>query len=400
MTMANSPPKKDTPSSKKTPISSGTFVTTFTPISSDKKKHRPNKPETPIDLSSVKQVLTSSRKRKKRTFYTDDNKNQMGRSKENINAIHDDLIAEITNKEGSDKCKCFEILDQDINERFDCSNRDLKGLFSTGGKGSRIERMGPSYDFTCQHCQDEDKDIEVRDAKELVSNSLGRNRIINFDNLQNTISSKLCCKQCASDLIKKQQSILKDQLSQVLNDPQLSEHKETILSRLEKKLLAVEQPPIPVLTVSEKTSGIATTADIQCQHQSDKAPVLKTPSLRRKATTVGGKRHKPSNWRVVHNFLVECSHTDVFSDTYKSKKARNRYSLNVLFILSMLANGNGPMDMSTIIAFLGLPGGKCFANNINLNLCTPIYKKIIELGKESMDEALEEEIKMTIKEKK
>ena len=142
--MDNTPAKHDTPSSKNTPTS-------------NVRKHKSNKLDA-IDLSSVSQVLSSTRKRKKRTFYTDDNKNQMDKRRERINCIHEELIAEIINKV-SDKCKCFEILYQDINERFDC--RDLKGSFSTGGKGTRIEHMGPSYDFTCDACRDEDEDIDL-----------------------------------------------------------------------------------------------------------------------------------------------------------------------------------------------------------------------------------------------
>ena len=115
-----------------------------------------------------------------------------------------------------------------------------------------------------------------------MSNRLDRNRIINFDNLQNTITNKLCCNQCDSYLLINQQSIFKDQVSQVLNDPPLSEHKATIIFRLETKLSAItKQTPILILKVSEKSSVIATTLHIECQH--DKAPVLKTPRLRRKA---------------------------------------------------------------------------------------------------------------------
>ena len=103
------------------------------------------------------------------------------------------------------------------------------------------------------------------------------------------------------------------------------------------------------------------------------------------------------NQRIAHNFIVECSESMVFKKD-KNKTSEKRYNLNIFFVLSMLLNRCGPAQYASTIEFLGLPAGKTFNNNINVCLCNPFYKKIIENRDESMKNGIEMEIRKILEE--
>lgn len=347
-------------------------------------------------LSSLEDTTSSKRNRKKRDFFVpDSSEKQLGGSRVNLNFHTSELVSAYNTPS---TCTCLDIIERHDVAFHDNNNRELMSIMNPGGVSGRYQKTVPSFNFKCPSCCLEDEDEEVMLAQEAINNTNGSTRLLDINNLSHTIENCLCCGECTKNQLDESKNVFLSHLEDTLDELNLCNEKEKILNAMEKKIETCNNyNTVNKISVNEVNHGIATSLQLQCYPESKKKPSshLKTPHLMKKANIVQGRRYKPSNQRVVHNFMVHCSESSEFGGVVR-KCANCRYSLNILFVLATLANGNGPLNMSTMIAFLGLPGGKTYHKNINIGLCTPIYKKIIEHGQESMKQAIEEEIKLTI----
>ena len=74
------------------------------------------------------------------------------------------------------------------------------------------------------------------------------------------------------------------------------------------------------------------------------------------------------------------------------------YDANLRAVLGCYAIGTGPLDIGTTVSFLGLPGGRSFDRQF-YRYSDIVNRKIIALSSEIIDEALCDEISLTISEK-
>lgn len=75
--------------------------------------------------------------------------------------------------------------------------------------GKRLEKKPPgSWLFECDVCQKEENDLESEEAEAMVSNCFGNTRLVDFQQLKETIDSNYSCKSCCDNCL----DTLKDSL--------------------------------------------------------------------------------------------------------------------------------------------------------------------------------------------
>ena len=144
--------------------------------------------------------------------------------------------------------------------------------------------------------------------------------------------------------------------------------------------------------MKETSSGIATTIDITCSGIKKLiGKKLKRPHPDSKALIVATKRFKPTAATVRRRFIIRCLERTEKGERLKSK-SNSKYAKNVMFFLSLLMNGTGATEGANTLAMLGLPGSHSYDKTSFFRMSKPIYKKIIEVARETTESALREEI--------
>ena len=77
---------------------------------------------------------------------------------------------------------------------------------------------------------------------------------------------------------------------------------------------------------------------------------------------------------------------------------QSSYSPNILLLLANMKNGSGAKECYTIASILGLLVNKHFVKNYPRTMSQAIYNKVKECRKQSVDNALLKEMKMTYNE--
>jgi len=123
------------------------------------------------------------------------------------------------------------------------------------------------------------------------------------------------------------------------------------------------------IIITEKCLGIATTVEVSCSRCKEKAIVEAVPS-KFKGKTLEGKEQfqKSSNW----------------------------YELNLKLGLGTMASGIGPSNLSQLLSFLDLPNCKTIDSRFFNNMELAVGSTIRKVSAKSMDEATNEEVKLTL----
>ena len=150
------------------------------------------------------------------------------------------------------------------------------------------------------------------------------------------------------------------------NDPTISQEKMAELLEGWKHENHLKIKMNDNLTITEKKLGFATSFTMGCSKCNEKQEVRSQQSKKFTGTNYSGKLSQQEN----------CSW----------------HETNMKLVLASIATGIGPSDMATFLSFLDLPISKSFPSQTFQRIENLIGKSIIKIGKESMDEALLEEI--------
>ena len=99
-------------------------------------------------------------------------------------------------------------------------------------------------------------------------------------------------------------------------------------------------------------------------------------------------------------YPVKSNLTKYHKTNYKGDKCSNEncswYDINLRLVLGTLASGLGPSDISTLLAFMGLPNLSSFSRTQFRRIEMLLGKDLRFVGNDSMKKALDEEIKLTM----
>lgn len=116
--------------------------------------------------------------------------------------------------------------------------------------------------------------------------------------------------------------------------------------------------------------------------------VMKSPDPITEAQKIQKQRHKPSRFTKRRRQIIRTC--EVIIDG--NRRSSSHYTTNIMFLLSILMNGIGPMEGANTLAMMGLPGCTNYETNTYFRMCKPIYKKVIEVGRSTLEDGLKEEL--------
>lgn len=185
------------------------------------------------------------------------------------------------------------------------------------------------------------------------------NRVISLETLRTGMTEHLCCAQCAA----KQEASVLGQFGRFLLST--LPVKETVrMDRLVKKFQSSinrATSPVGKIQVTENTVGIATSIKCTCKE---------------------------------HDILFS-THRTKTEMLNKQRRTRNSdYLINVQLVLSVQSFGGGGTEADRVLSFLSLPHAPSFGKKTFHQIENELRPYIHEITKNSVDAALEEEIRL------
>ena len=234
------------------------------------------------------------------------------------------------------------------------------------------------YSFECLTSHDNETSDESDDDGELTIGTVApydpekdasSNRIININHLRKAIEDNTVCKKCSR---QKEIDIMRnvvDEFSKKIKATMNINIPNDIILEFKKDWISDHQQA-PTMEIQEEHLGIATTLHFKCRYHVKHCCTIKP---------------KPS-----------CFHGTKQVGKRSTAKRLTWYALNNQLVLSQLQNGCGPKEAASTLGFLDLPRALSIGNKGFNAIEMEVGQIICAFGEQAMDEALLEEIKLTL----
>ena len=188
------------------------------------------------------------------------------------------------------------------------------------------------------------------------------NRLVPIDSLFSNVEKHLCCSVCANNGVDDELDRFVDYLSTQNEVKKCNMNVDSLLQRYKMRYKRKKY----TVRMKEDTVGIATQLDCYCSHCSEKDSLFSTMRLR-----------------------------SVFEGNGHQYNASESFTNNVMMVLGFQQIGGGGSDAMKVLTFLGLPNGKSMKDNKFKRIEDKIGLYIRQLTDELIQNALEEEVKLT-----
>ena len=234
------------------------------------------------------------------------------------------------------------------------------------------------YSFECLTSHDNETSDESDDDGELTIGKVApydqekdrlSNHIININHLWKAIDDNTVCKKRST---KKEIDIMQnvvDEFSKKIKATMNINIPNDIILEFEKDWISDHQQA-PTMEIQEEHLGIATTLHFKCRSHVKHCCTIEP---------------KPS-----------CFHGTKQVGKRSTAKRLTWYALNNQLVLSQLQNGCGPKEAASTLGFLDLPRALSIGNKGFNAIEMEVGKIVRAFGEQAMDEALLEEIKLTL----
>ena len=269
-----------------------------------------------------------------------------------------------------------------FDDNRDSPVRELKNLARTGGHGGRLFNDSTEWQLFPKHCTQTSFEQETDIEEEITFTSINdivetpqedcndekrledecKYQLVNMSALQGVLNERFQCK-CSNEKDVDKFIRYCARAGKKFSISQLRAYKTKWMQH--KRNSTTSDNPLSITT---ENMGLAGIVKIHCS-QCKSSVTIPNETTQYEGTNYNGDASKIEN----------CSW----------------FSTNVKLVVGTLASGMGPADISCLFSFLGLPNLQSFCHRQYKRIETLIGKHLRDVANESMENALDYEVKLT-----